>query len=588
MTAFMARIVRSLFRLSGRFALLSKTTGSHKLLHHESRWILYLIRGAAAGVILLSPHLKIQSSSPKSVWVVPGLETVRQTDPVGESGAATLFAARGEYEAFQIVVRAPDSGLHEVTVNTSDLAGPTDQIIAKRHLTVYREHYVHVERPSPDHDGPNRSEGAGWYPDALIKLETGDDVGIARTSTPRRRAAGRLGDHFDVEPGTNQPLWVDVFVPRNARPGVYKGSIRISSREESAEVPVTLNVWDFELPLKPALKSSFGYWSPTKEGIEELLRHKVMPGRLRSYPCIEGLCSGQAQTEYELMEGFGLSMADVGFWSGAYFGNCEMSPAPSVKQLLSAAAFHARGLDLFNYTADEIRNCPELHMSLKKWGRNMHLAGIKNMVVMEPKPELFDDGSGTGRSAVDIWVVLPKHHRAAEEFISQALGKGDQVWSYNTLSQDSDSPKWLIDYDPINFRIQPGFLSQSLQFTGILYWRVDRWSREQWDDVNNVGAFADGANYPGEGILIYPGTEAGVKGVAPSIRLKQIREGIEDYEYVEILKSLDRSAWAIERVKKIAPDWTHWSKDRGELEALRWQLGAEIHRIRSEQSGESK
>ena len=44
--------------------------------------------------------------------------------------------------------------------------------------------------------------------------------------------------------------------------------------------------------------------------------------------------------------------------------------------------------------------------------------------------------------------------------MQQALAKGDAVWSYNTLVQDAYSPKWEIDFDPINFRIQPGVSSK--------------------------------------------------------------------------------------------------------------------------------
>ena len=58
--------------------------------------------------------------------------------------------------------------------------------------------------------------------------------------------------------------------------------------------------------------------------------------------------------------------------------------------------------------------------------------------------------------------------------MQQALAKGDSLWSYNTLVQDPYSPKWEIDFDPINFRIQPGFISQSLGPTGMLYWRGGR------------------------------------------------------------------------------------------------------------------
>jgi hypothetical protein len=37
-----------------------------------------------------------------------------------------------------------------------------------------------------------------------------------------------------------------------------------------------------------------------------------------------------------------------------------------------------------------------------------------------------------------------------------------------------------------------------------------------------------------EGSLLYPGADVGVQGFIPSIRLKQIREGLEDYEYLTI------------------------------------------------------
>ena len=110
------------------------------------------------------------------------------------------------------------------------------------------------------------------------------------------------------------------------------------------------------------------------------------------------------------------------------------------------------------------------------------------------------------------------------------LKKGDSVWSYNTLVQDAYSPKWLIDFDPVNFRIQPGFISQSLNLTGLLYWRVDKWPSDPWNNVNNAGTYSS-ANYPGEGMLVYPGQQVGVKGVVASMRLKWLRDGVEDYDY---------------------------------------------------------
>ena len=90
-----------------------------------------------------------------------------------------------------------------------------------------------------------------------------------------------------------------------------------------------------------------------------------------------------------------------------------MKPAPSVAQFVKAAEVHQKDLRLINYTADEIDQCPSLYERIRGWAQNMHEAGIQNLLVMTPVPYLFDDGSGTGIPAVDIWVVLPNMYVAA-------------------------------------------------------------------------------------------------------------------------------------------------------------------------------
>src|SRR5439155_22124328 len=165
-------------------------------------------------------------------------------------------------------------------------------------------------------------------------------------------------------------------------------------------------------------------------------------------------------------------------------------------------AAQAPGLPLYDYSADEIDSCTNLYTTLQQWARNMHQAGINNLVTMSPTPALYSDGSGTGRSAVDIWVMLPLMYDSAQSQVQYVQQKGDSTWSYNTLVQDSYSPKWEIDFDPINFRIQPGFINQSLGLNGLLYWRIDDWINNPWYNVNNAGTFSSN-NYPGEGQLVY-------------------------------------------------------------------------------------
>jgi hypothetical protein len=162
--------------------------------------------------------------------------------------------------------------------------------------------------------------------------------------------------------------------------------------------------------------------------------------------------------------------------------------------------------------------------------------------------------------------------------VDRVLKKGDSVWSYNTLVQDAYSPKWEIDFDPVDFRIQPGFIDQSLNLTGLLYWRIDRWTSDPWNNVNNTGEFSS-ANYPGEGMLVYPGQQVGVPGVVASMRLKWLRDGVEDYEYIEMLKNLGKGDLAMQIARSVGPDWTHWTRDASAIESARQQLGEAINQI---------
>jgi hypothetical protein len=180
-------------------------------------------------------------------------------------------------------------------------------------------------------------------------------------------------------------------------------------------------------------------------------------------------------------------------------------------------------------------------------------------------------GESHENSAADIWVVLPVGYDKDKKNISQALQRGEEVWSTNTLVQDAYSPKWTIDFAPINFRIQPGFINQSLKLTGIEYWVFDYWTGDPWNDLTKYGD-----NVPGDGQFIYPGEQVGIKGVAPGMRLKWIREGSEDYEYMEILKSLGKESIALNIANQIGPDWRNWSRSTDELYSARKTLGEEI------------
>jgi hypothetical protein len=233
-----------------------------------------------------------------------------------------------------------------------------------------------------------------------------------------------------------------------------------------------------------------------------------------------------------------LNATNLWFGTGLDINNCAnatMPPAPSVAQFQAAVAQHQNNILLYNFTADEINTCTQLFPGLIQRAANMHQAGVDNLVSVQPVPALENDGTETGRSAVDIWTVLPvewDNAQTATGEMTKVLNKGDSVWSYNVLVQDGYSPKMEINFDLLDYRIAVGFINQSLGITGFRQWSVDQWTSNPWNVMTPLNGV------PSNGLLVYPGPYVGLVGVAPSMRQKSLREGVNDFEYVQILKGL--------------------------------------------------
>src|SRR6185312_16359750 len=369
-----------------------------------------------------------QSSSLPVAWTTSSLVRTGKTDAAGTSTQAMISAGRGEYESFQVAVQAPAGGLTNVNFSVSALSGPGGATIPQSSFSLFREQYVYVNKSSPDWEGSNRPMGTGWYPDGLIPF---NDPSTGRPITGARLEAVP----FNLTAANNQPIWVDVLVPRDAAPGQYLGNWTVTSDQGNVTGSIVLTVWNFTLPLQSSLKSAFLFWNTSSLAADqELLRNKIEP------------LFTDVSIQSSLMTNYGLSTVGLSYWSGADNSTCTMSAAPSVADLKAAAAAQQPGLMPILYSADEITFCPSLNAQVKEWARNIHAAGINNLVTIAPNPLLFDDGSGSGRSAVDIWTMLPVSWESSAANVSAAIAKGDSVWSYNTVVQDSYSPKWEIDF----------------------------------------------------------------------------------------------------------------------------------------------
>src|SRR5579872_3669405 len=154
---------------------------------------------AMPNVFWLLAGVSAWAQSAPIVWVAPSLQAVKQTDRAGSGVHAQLFAGKGEYESFQIVIQAPaQHDLTNTNVTASELVSK-GHVIPRGNLTLYREHYVTVSLGSPDWKKSNRPLGPGRYADALIPF-----VDPATGRAPA--SAAFPAAPFRVAAGTNQPV----------------------------------------------------------------------------------------------------------------------------------------------------------------------------------------------------------------------------------------------------------------------------------------------------------------------------------------------------------------------------------------------
>ena len=492
------------------------------------------------------------------LWVTPALSRVMKTDGVGSTRAAAIYAGRGEYESFQIALRGPLSGVNASPTDLSRAGG--GGTIAASDITIYVERYQHIGVNTYRDYGSTtgyQPGPPGDYPDGLVPVKTSSG------------ATNAAAVPFTVASGENQPLWVDVFVPSTTPAGTYTGHIDISSDQGNDSVPITLTVWKFTLPTTPSLKTAFKIRDNARRAdpkfTQLLLQNRISLQRIDAAPAAD------------LAARWGLNVTEADpLWANAGFN----APA-SVSAIQSAVSAYPGSLPLYVYTADEpVASTAGQFAGICAWTRNIHASGTRaqSLVTTYPQAGLLDDGAG--RSCVDTWVMLPKQYVNYSTAIAAARARGEATWSYTDMNLDLYSPKWQIDYGLPDYRIFMGFMSWAVQATGVLYWGVDFWQdpsgapKDPWKDpywYQGPGA------YPGEALLIYPGAQVGITdGPVPSIRLKWLRDGVEDYEYMAMLKAAGDASFVDSTVAGVATDWKTWSRDPATLDAARLALGRRL------------
>jgi hypothetical protein len=427
---------------------------------------------------------------------------------------------------------------------------------------------------------------------------------------------------FDLPANETHGFWVDLHVPAEVPAGEYQGIYRVTADgDKSFEIPVTLTVWDFTLPQIPTLVTAFGSPAQRMRGYSQQRAKAGQESEPSDWQAVETQCA-QLLSEHrfnatppaEMLRP--VAQPDGSFqipseqvqalrqFVDRYHVNALQVPHPSgvikdpqaerdkLRAWLAAFDRAAKELDRlhvvwFVYLKDE-PNTREDYEYVQKWGRAIREAKsvVKVMVVeqtwTEPGKGGADSAWGDLYGAVDIWCPLFSLHRPDSAAKRQALG--ETIWTYTALCQGSPTPWWHIDYPLLNYRV-PAWMAWRDHIKGLLYWGGMSYWRETEDPWQRVPVYTGrgarqqgdrGIRFNGEGSLVYPSREVGYDGIVPTIRLKALRDAIEDYEYLAILDRLGQSAEGDKVVRRLTESWFQWDKDPAAYEKARAELAALI------------
>lgn len=514
------------------------------------------------------------SSDAVSLWWASSGYKVSKGRPAPELNDTSLklSAARNEIEAAQFVVR-PAEDLTGFQAVAKDLKSPSGAMIPAHAIDLLEVGYVYIHTPTDLYGA------VGYWPDPLPKLD----------------------EPITLEAGENQPIWVRVNVPNDVPAGTYEGAIELTADGDyTANVPVTLEVYDFTLPDRMTVETAFGlgmgrvfqYQRPANEEQKTIITQKYLQAmaehRISPYDPAPLTRFGVEWPDVKPREAIATETLEVKFdwtaWDAAveyamenYHFNTMRFSLPGL-----GSSGHNRESDqrvihgfeqgtpefeaLFHSYASQFQN----HLREKGWLDEAyiywfdepteedyeyvkgsfelieeHAPGLRRMLTEQTEPELI--------GGPNLWCPMISHYQP--ELAAERQAAGDQYWWYVCTIPKEPYLGLFIDRPATDMRL---WLWQTWQYdvSGVLIWETCYWTspaafpgtlQNPYEDPMgwNSSRRVKSAWGNGDGRLFYPPLEAadgsatGVLGEpVDTQRIEMLRDGIEDYEYFAMLERL--------------------------------------------------
>ena len=498
-------------------------------------------------------------------------QATRNQDFVNTGEILDIKMMREEYESTQLIITSEGRQSFDF-IKTELVDEKTGKTIPVENIEVYVQKYMDLIVNTHSSDN-HYFTGGDAIPDMLLPIEY----------------AKKAGENY-VEKNTNQGITVEVS-SYGVEAGTYKGNFTLKVGNDTKLIPIEVTVWDFALEGKSAMQSCWliysmymftGEYDASEHMVDTymdfLSKYKAIP-----YVIQESVMNSPEALMQDVerlwdMKNFNSIIIPYDFpltyEPNSYQGDeaaeyiVKLAEKSTEENFyLDYALFYPSTYDEADVIATKKAASPTffqkggryeqtLELAIKKLENKGYFIGKSEEWTNRVKsairniPDVF-----TNCNYVESWVedwpatFCPQIHVLDDQKVQEIyqdyaeVNSNNDFWTYTCCSPNYPYPSNHLDDDNLSMRIM-GWMEKSLNVNGYLFFMANMYTTENKNyeyTTPYIVADRNGAAN-GDGYIMYPGRPYGSPTPFPSNRLVTYRDGLEDYEMIEVYENKIKEA----------------------------------------------
>lgn len=494
-------------------------------------------------------------------------QATRNQDFFNTGDVLKIKMMREEYESSQIIITSKKRQSFDLI--KSDLVDKeTGKVLSADKISIYVQKYLKIDFNK--HSSQNKFFNAGdLIPDMLLPLEYAKEF-----------------DENYVEKDSNQGITVEVD-SYDVPAGHYEGTFKLQIGKQTRDIPIDVTVWDFALEGKSTIQTCWLIYSmymysgeyDASEAMmdtysEFLSKYKANPYVIQESPMnspealmqdvkrmwnIKNYNSIIIPYDFPLDYDPASSQGDVAasyivkiaeesteenfyldyalFYPSTYDeadaiatkkaatpaffekgGNYEKTLEKAINKLQAKGYFNGKSEEWSNRVKTAIRNIPDVFTNVnltEDWVREYPATFCPQVNVLDSQ----------------------KNQEMYKDYAK--VNANNDLWTYTCCSPNYPYSSHHVDDDCLSMRVL-GWMEKAYDIDGYLFFMANMYAKENdgsgYSDPYTMTDRNGAAN--GDGFIMYPGRPYGSPTPFPSNRLVTYRDGLEDYDMLDVYERM--------------------------------------------------